>query len=84
MNEDLLNPNMHNLKDVLLLNSFHNIISEPTRQFAYKDANYELLNKKYLILIGHVFIKVLSMKQVHYLQIFSLNLLNYAFLVTLL
>ena len=37
MNEDLLNPNMHNLKDVLLLNSFHNIISEPTRQFALLD-----------------------------------------------
>ena len=121
MNEDLLNPNMHNLKDVLLLNSLNNIISEPTRQLAlldpiivhedmstlsqgiiqvpneisdhcatyvhipfeyplhdtftrnvwiYKDANYELFNKKYLILIGHVFIKVLSMKQVHYLQIF--------------
>ena len=34
MNEDLLNPNMHNLKDVLLLNSLHNIISEPTRQLA--------------------------------------------------
>ena len=37
MNEDLLNPNMHNLKDVLLLNSLHNIISEPTRQFALLD-----------------------------------------------
>ena len=24
-----------------------------------KEANYEMLNKKYLILIGHVFIKVL-------------------------
>ena len=31
MNEDLLNPNMHNLKDVLLLNSLHNIISEQIR-----------------------------------------------------
>ena len=113
MNEDLLNLNMHNLKDVLLLNSLHNIISEPTRPLAlldpiighedisplsqwiiqvpnkisdycttyvhipfeyplhgtftrnvwiYKDANKELFNKKYLILIGHVFIKVLSMK----------------------
>ena len=50
----------------------------------YKDANYELFNKKYLILIGHVFIKVLSMKQVHYLQIFLLNLLNFAYLVKLL
>ena len=121
MNEDLPNPNTHNLKDVLLLYSLHNIISELTRKLAlldptivnedmsalsqwiiqlpnkisghcatyvhipfnyplhdnftrneliYKDANYELFNKKYLILIGHVFIKVLSMKQVHYLQVF--------------
>ena len=37
MNEDLLDPNMHNLKDVLLLNSLHNIISEPTRQLAFLD-----------------------------------------------
>ena len=37
MNEDLLNPNMHNLIDVLLLNSLHNIISEPTRQLALLD-----------------------------------------------
>ena len=37
MNEDLFNPNKHNLKDVLLLNSFHNIISEPTRQLALLD-----------------------------------------------
>ena len=36
----------------------------------YKDANNELFNKKYLILIVHVFIKVLSMKQINYLQIF--------------
>ena len=36
-NEDLLYPNMHNLKDVLLLNSLHNIISEPTRQLALLD-----------------------------------------------
>ena len=34
MNEDLFNPNMHHLKDVLLLNSLHNIISEPTHQLA--------------------------------------------------
>ena len=34
MNEDLLNPYVHNLKDVLLLNSIHTIISEPTRQLA--------------------------------------------------
>ena len=37
MNEDLLNPNMHNLKDVLFLNSLHNIISEPTHQLALLD-----------------------------------------------
>ena len=37
MNEDLLNQNMHHLKDVLLLNSLHNIISEPTRQLALLD-----------------------------------------------
>ena len=37
MNEDLLNPNMHNLKDVLLPNSLHNIKSEPTRQLALLD-----------------------------------------------
>ena len=40
--------------------------------------------KTYLILIGHVFIKVLSMKQVHYLQIFLLSLLNCVYLVKLL
>ena len=135
MNEYLLNPNMHNLKDVLLLNSLHNIISEPTRQLALLDpiidhedmstlsqgiiqvpneisdhcATYvhipfecplhdtftkmygykkvQIMNcsiKKYLILIGHVFIKVLPMKQAHYLQIFLLNLLNCAYLVKLL
>ena len=37
MNEDLLNPNMHKLKDVLLLKSLHNIISEPIRQLALLD-----------------------------------------------
>ena len=37
MNEDLFNTNMHHLKDVLLLNSLHNIISEPTRQLALLD-----------------------------------------------
>ena len=37
MNEHLLNINMHHLKDVLLLNSLHNIISEPTRQLALLD-----------------------------------------------
>ena len=37
MNEHLLNINMHHLKDDLLLNSLHNIISEPTRQLALLD-----------------------------------------------
>ena len=32
MNKDVLNPNMHNLKDVLLINTLHNIIEEPPRQ----------------------------------------------------
>ena len=35
-------------------------------------ANYELF-KKYLNLTGHVFIKVLSLKQVHYLQMFFIE-----------
>ena len=34
MNEDLLNPRLHNLKYVLLLNSLQNIIDEPTCQLA--------------------------------------------------
>ena len=118
---------MHNLKYVLLLNSLHNIISEPTRQLALLDPiivhedmsplsqwiiqvpneisehcatyvhipfeyplhitytrnvwiyNMQNMNcsiKKYRISIGNVSIKVLSMKQAHYLQIFSLILLN--------
>ena len=37
MNEDLLNPNMHNLKNVLLPNSLHNAISKLTRQLALLD-----------------------------------------------
>ena len=37
MNEDLLNPRLHNLKYVLLLNSLQNIIDEPTRQLALLD-----------------------------------------------
>ena len=37
MNEDLLNPNMHNLKDVLLLNSLQNIIFHQTRQLSLLD-----------------------------------------------
>lgn len=36
-NEDLLNPNYHNLKDVLLINSMTNVINEPTRQQAILD-----------------------------------------------
>ena len=36
----------------------------------YNNANCELFNKIFMILIDHVFIKLLSMKQVHYLQIF--------------
>ena len=37
MNEVLFNSNRHNLKDVLLINSLHNIIAEPTRQLALLD-----------------------------------------------
>ena len=37
MNEDLLNPNCHNLKDILILNSLNKIISQPTRQHALLD-----------------------------------------------
>ena len=37
MNEDLFNPNMHNLKDVLLIKSLHNIIPEQTCQLALID-----------------------------------------------
>ena len=37
LNEDLLNPNFHNLKDVLLINSMQNSISDPTRQHAILD-----------------------------------------------
>ena len=119
MSEDLFNPSMHNLKDVLLINSLHNIIAEPTRQLALLDriilhedmtplnqgiikvpseisdhsATYNHLNihymehslemfkcinlqnmnclkEQYLNLTGHVFIKVLSVKKVPYLQVF--------------
>ena len=42
-NENLLNPNMHHLKDVLLLNSLHNIISEPTCQLALLDPIYFMM-----------------------------------------
>ena len=37
MNEDIRNLRLHNLKDVLLLNSLQNIIDEPTRQLAFLD-----------------------------------------------
>ena len=35
--EDLLNPNFHNLKDLLLLNSVETVIDEPKRQQAILD-----------------------------------------------
>ena len=31
MNEDLLYPNFHNLKDVIIINSLQNVVLEPTR-----------------------------------------------------
>ena len=37
LNEDLLNPNYHNLKDLILVNSMKNVITEPTRQHAILD-----------------------------------------------
>ena len=37
LNEDLLNPNFHNLKDLVLINSMINVITEPTRQHATID-----------------------------------------------
>ena len=37
LNEDLLNPNFHNLENFLLLNSPQNTISEPTRMRALLD-----------------------------------------------
>ena len=36
LNEDLPNPNVHGLKDVMLLNSLVNVISDPTRSNYYK------------------------------------------------
>ena len=36
-NEDLLNDSKHYLKDVLLINAFHNIVTEPTRGHALLD-----------------------------------------------
>ena len=38
MNEDLLNLRLHNLKDVLLLNSLQNIIDEPTHKLVLLDS----------------------------------------------
>ena len=37
MNEDLLNPNFHNLKDVLLINFLQNVVLESTRLGAILD-----------------------------------------------
>ena len=37
LNEDLLNPNNQNLKNVLLINSLNDIITEPTRGQALLD-----------------------------------------------
>ena len=35
LNEDLLNPNYHNLKDLILVNSMKNVITEPTSNMRY-------------------------------------------------
>ena len=37
MNEDLFNPKVHSLKNILILNSLNNVISQPTRQHALLD-----------------------------------------------
>ena len=37
INVDLLSPNVHNLKDILILNSLNNTISQSTRQNALID-----------------------------------------------
>ena len=39
LNEGLLNPNFHNLKEVLLIKSMTNVITEPTRQQAFLNPN---------------------------------------------
>ena len=36
-NENLLNPNFHNLRDILIVNSLQNVITTPTRQQAILD-----------------------------------------------
>ena len=38
MNEDLLNPNFYNLKDVIIINSLQNVVLEPTRLGAILDS----------------------------------------------
>ena len=40
LNEDLLNPNYHNLKDLILDTYMKNVITEPTRQHAILDLIY--------------------------------------------
>ena len=37
LNEDLLNPNYRNLRDIMLINSLQNVITNPTRQAAILD-----------------------------------------------
>ena len=37
MNADLVNPNVHSLKDILILNSLNNAISQPTKQHTLLD-----------------------------------------------
>ena len=48
LNEDLLNPSMYNLRNLLLLNSMINIISEPTRQRTILDPIIIPDNMEYL------------------------------------
>ena len=55
MNEDLFNQNIHNLKIVLLVNSLHNIIAEPTRQLALLDP---IILHKDMTLLNQGIIKV--------------------------
>ena len=38
LNEDVLNPNFHNLKDLILINSMTNVITETTQQQAILDS----------------------------------------------
>ena len=48
LNEDLLNPNLKKLKDILILNSLKNIISEPTRRHALLDPIIVPTDMRYL------------------------------------